>query len=77
LALANANNFGMTANNVDDFFANLSGQNNQAANANANVDARLMATLGNYDLAANNSLNTNVNANLNSAYQSRLGVPLG
>jgi hypothetical protein len=77
LALANVNNFGLTANNVDDFFANLSGQNNQAANANARINAGLLATLGNYDLAANGSLNTNVNANLNSAYQSRLGVPLG
>lgn len=77
LALANANNFGLTANNVDDFFANLSGQNSFAANANANVDAGLLTTLGNNDLAANGSLNTNVNANLNNAYQSRLGVPLG
>jgi hypothetical protein len=77
LALANANNFGLTANNVDDFFANLNGQNNANANANANVDAGLLATLGNNDIAANGSLNTNVNATLNNAYQSRLGVPLG
>lgn len=77
LALANANNFGLTANNVDDFFANLNGQNNLGANANANLDAGLLATLGNNDLAANGSLNTNVNASLNNAYQSRLGVPLG
>lgn len=77
LALANANNFGLTANNVDDFFASLNGQNSVNANTNANVDAGLLATLGNNDIAANGSLNTNVNASLNNAYQSRLGVPLG
>jgi hypothetical protein len=77
LALANANNFGLNANNVDDFFADLNGQNSTNTNANANVDAGLLATLGNNDIAANGSLNTNVNASLNNAYQSRLGVPLG
>ena len=77
IALANANSFGVSGNNVDNFLANLQGQNNLNAAANLNVDANLAASQGNFDLAPNGSLNTNVNANLNSAYQSRLGVPLG
>ena len=80
LALANANNFGVTANNVDDFFASLNGQNSLNANANAAIDAGLLNTLGSNDpfsSGLNSSLNTNVNQNLNSAFQSRLGVPLG
>jgi len=77
LALANAHNFGLTANDVDDFFAGLDAQNDISAAASAQLDADLRSTLGAFDTAATGSLNTNVNAGLNSAFQSRLGVPLG
>jgi hypothetical protein len=70
LANANASSFGLSANTVDNFFANASSQ--------ADLNAGLLANLGNNDLMGSNSLNTNVNANLNSAYQSRFGVvPVG
>lgn len=70
LASANANSFGLSANAVDNFFAN--------ANSQADLNAGLLANLGSNDQMGSNSLNTNVNANLNGAYQSRFGVvPVG
>ncbi|WP_254507641.1 hypothetical protein [Anatilimnocola floriformis] len=78
IALANANNFGVAGNNVDSFFANLNSQSdvNAQAGINSSNNAAILGSLGANDLTPG-SLNTNVNGNLNGAFTSRLGLPLG
>jgi hypothetical protein len=79
LALANANNFSVAANNVDDFFANLDSQNdlNAQAGINANTNAGVFGVMGDSAVSSPGSLNSNINGNLSNAFQSRLGLPLG